>query len=103
MNPAWRRKSSGDGTRKVRAEWRLVCTAHNLLKLAGHAAAKRAAVAPAAPAQGSYARNDALERSPRGDLVGRRQGGTNSIELLDSQGRREAAPVLARIIHEAER
>ena len=35
------------GLEKVRAEWRLVCTAHNLLKLAAHAAAKRAGAAPA--------------------------------------------------------
>jgi transposase len=34
------------GTEKVRAEWRLVCTAHNLLKLAAHVAAERIAGAP---------------------------------------------------------
>jgi hypothetical protein len=34
------------GTEKVRAEWRLICTAHNLLKLAAHVAAERIAGAP---------------------------------------------------------
>lgn len=34
------------GTEKVRAEWRLICTAHNLLKLAARVAAERIAGAP---------------------------------------------------------
>jgi transposase len=38
------------GLAAVRAEWRLVCTAHNLLKLAAHEVAKRVDVAQAAPA-----------------------------------------------------
>jgi len=36
------------GREKVRAEWRFICTAHNVLKLAARKAAERAAAAPAA-------------------------------------------------------
>ena len=39
------------GMEKVRAEWRFICTAHNVLKLAAHRAAARAA-APAATVPG---------------------------------------------------